>query len=149
MRAIIDQILQWPIIVQGALGSALFWLILVIGERAFRKCTGIWQGFSKDKQKEFLQTEYILHMAFAEKDSGHFVVLIYMAVHYLIKALIAICLGLIFQSVFPVFGIVGFVMAIYYLFLAVNAVRDTKAGVDHKKEMERIKDEIKKLESKA
>jgi hypothetical protein len=149
MKAIIDQILQWPVIVQGALGSALFWLILVIGERSFRKCTSIFRGFSKEKQIEFLYADAVRHMAFADKDSGHFVVLIYCAVHYVIQALLAICLGLIFESIFPVFGVVGFAMAIYYLFLALNTVRDTKSGVDHKKELEQIEKKIEELKAKA
>jgi hypothetical protein len=33
MQELIDAIKAWPIIIQGALGSALFWLVLVVGQK--------------------------------------------------------------------------------------------------------------------
>jgi hypothetical protein len=30
---IVNKILEWPVIVQGALGSLLFWLVLTLGQR--------------------------------------------------------------------------------------------------------------------
>jgi hypothetical protein len=37
VKQIFEEILKWPIIVQGALGSALFWLLLTLGEKLFNK----------------------------------------------------------------------------------------------------------------
>ena len=34
---IINAITEWPVIIQGALGSALFWLIIETGQRTTRK----------------------------------------------------------------------------------------------------------------
>jgi hypothetical protein len=37
MTELIDTILKWPIIVQGALGSGLFWLVLFMGQKSVNK----------------------------------------------------------------------------------------------------------------
>jgi hypothetical protein len=32
---VVNEILKWPIIIQGALGSLLFWIIFVLGQKLF------------------------------------------------------------------------------------------------------------------
>jgi hypothetical protein len=149
MKSIIDQILQWPIIVQGALGSALFWIILKIGDFAFRKSGSKIRGYSKQHQLGVLRTEWVRYKALADGDANHLVVLLYSAMHDIVKALLSLCLAFVFQSIFPVFGYVGYAMAIYFLFLAGVSVRDTKGDCDPKAELKRIEEEIEKLESEA
>ena len=149
MKSIIDQILQWPIIVQGALGSALFWLILTIGDPVVRKFGSIMRGFSKKRQLDILMTDSLRYRALIESDAKHLIVLLYAAVHFVVKALLSLCLALMFESVFPAFGFVGYAMAIYYLFMAGIAVRDTKPNIDAKAELKRVDDEIKRLKAEA
>jgi hypothetical protein len=43
------------------------------------------------------------------------------------------------------FGIVGFIMALYYLVWAAEAVRDTKSGLNHQKRIAELEQEIAKL----
>ncbi len=96
MEGIVDQILKWPVIVQGALGSGLFWLILIIGEKAFGISWSKFTSFNKQNRLDRLQAERIRYMAFIENDksksSFYLIGLIYMAAHNLVKALISACL---------------------------------------------------------
>src|SRR5438045_1754199 len=108
MKAVVQQILQWPIIVQGALGSALFWLIITIGERVVRRIGARLRGFSRMRRLEFLHAEGLRYQSILEDQDPQMAVLaivglIYGAIHYIIKALAAACLGFIFYSLFPVF----------------------------------------------
>ena len=153
MKSVVEQILQWPLIVQGALGSALFWLILTLGGRMVRWLGAQARGLSRKRRLDMLHAEAIRLHAFTNESQQTsiyaFAGLIYMATQYVMKGLAAICLGLIFASIFPVFGIVGFVMALYYLLYGGSIVRDVDLSkIDAKAELERIDKEVAELESK-
>jgi hypothetical protein len=152
MRALIDQILQWPVILQGVLGSALFSVILAIGGFLLRRFRTGWHGFSRRRRLDSLQAEAMRYQALLSEDASNMTVtlvgLMYEALPKIIRALVMICLGLIFGSIVPVFGIVGFAIALFYLFSAATIVRsldETKS--DLKAELTRIEAEIEKLES--
>lgn len=146
METIVDSILQWPVIVQGALGSCLFSLTLFLGQKAFAASSSKYLAFNRRLRLSSLQAEYIRYRAFVVDDKGYaaflLVVLIYGSIHNLIKALICICIGFLLQSFIPVFGVVGFLFALYFLFKAANAVRDTEVNVDKETRLSELENEI-------
>lgn len=151
MEIIINRILQWPVIVQGALGSGLFWLILFLGQKAFAASSSKYISFNKNRRLGKLQAERIRYRAFIVEDRGLSVFLIigliYGAMHNLIKSLICVCIGLLLQSFIPVFGAIGFLFALYYLFNAADAVRDIDSKVDKKNRVEELATEIMTLKN--
>jgi hypothetical protein len=50
MEQVVEIILAWPAIVQGALGSGLFWLILLLGQKSSSVSTSKYLRFS-NKQR--------------------------------------------------------------------------------------------------
>jgi hypothetical protein len=146
VSSILDKVLQWPVIVQGALGSALFWLILTVGEILTKKLGVKVSGITKKQKLSRLNNEFVRYSTLATNDkfliSAGVVMLLYASLHYIVKALVMVCLGFIFSGVNYVFGIVGYVMALYYLFWAADAVRDTEKGIDPKQKVKELEDKI-------
>jgi hypothetical protein len=146
MEIIIDRILQWPVIVQGALGSGLFWLILFIGQKAFAVSSSRYITFSKKRRLNSLQAESIRYKAFIIEDKSIsaflLIGLIYSAMHNLIESLICVFIGLLFHNFIPVFGVIGYLFALYYLFKAADNVRYTNSEIDNKSKVEELMAEI-------
>ena len=118
-----------------------------------RALTARVRGFTHKHQLESLRAEELRWRALASDDFNMvtmgFVALIYMAMSYIIKALLMVCLGLIFGSVIPVFGNAGFLLAIYFLLRAANSVRDTKPNVVAEEELQKVLEKIDQHEKRA
>ena len=116
----IDEIIKWPIIVQGALGSGLFWLLLEIGQRLITIISKAIGSISRDKN---IAMWFSLNARVSDKFETQIrsrQIAIYGAVHYLIKAFIFIVFGLVTSNIIAVFSIVGYVGALYFLFRALS-----------------------------
>ncbi|MBU1233296.1 MAG: hypothetical protein KKD01_01260 [Proteobacteria bacterium] len=130
MEKLIQQILEWPIIVQGALGSGLFWLLLRLGQKVFSIATEFASKFSKAIKKGKLKTLLLKYRGILAASNGqtelsttHQVALIYISLRYFIKGLIWICFGIVFQGLIGTLGVVGFIGGLYYLFQALSRVQ--------------------------
>tara|TARA_R110001583_G_scaffold193639_1_gene362501 strand:- start:430 stop:894 length:465 start_codon:yes stop_codon:yes gene_type:complete len=115
-----EQIMKWPVIVQGALGSALFWLLLLIGQKA---TLYIFNIAGKDRS---IATYFSL-MAFAApteelRARGHLTCL-YAGFHYFLKGLIVIIIAFLISQINPVISIVGYMISLYFLFRALSYVQ--------------------------
>ncbi len=69
---------QWPVIIQGALGSALFWLVLEAGRKilsAFQKEVDKQSSkAAKDRLlREYIYTKYTTHSGLAYYPQGYFI----------------------------------------------------------------------------
>ncbi|MDT7518141.1 hypothetical protein RAE19_05235 [Rhodoferax sp. TBRC 17660] len=118
---IIKTITDWPVIVQGALGSALFWVILETGQRLLKQATS---RFSSDQMAAnyFALAAHEAEGKFGEK--ARFMCL-YAALHYCSKAAIVIVLSLVLGQVFGIFATVGYLLAVFFLFRALAFVPHT------------------------
>src|SRR6267378_8555562 len=102
---IVKKILEWPIIVQGALGSAVFWLVLVLGQ----KIVGVFSKraikFSSDWKTKSLTREYIARRLFWDDELAvlGFSMCIYHALQFGFRGLVFITLGFISSEFIPVF----------------------------------------------
>jgi hypothetical protein len=149
MDRFITAIQEWPVLLQGAVGSGLFWLFLVIGQKLTTIISDKVSTLSKKKRLDELKTQIIKLQALGTniKDGGSYAsILLYRASPRVIKALIWLTFGMIFESIFNVLGVIGFIGCMYYLFSAMNALRryDYKGNVEEKiEELNRQYEQLK------
>jgi len=122
MNELIEAIKAWPIIIQGALGSALFWLILMAGQYVIELSTKLYSKHSTRSRKSFLWSKLAKYDAFIEADSFKISVVLYRSTRHFYKALMWLVLGLITQSFITIGGIIGFLGCLYYLFKAYQLI---------------------------
>jgi hypothetical protein len=119
---IINKILEWPVIVQGALGSFLFWLLFTISQKAFnflnkkvRKEKELGSYFGRTARKQFRENNFTL-------SSYSFFVCIYASIHYFLKFTLTVFISVIVLDFIPIFAYVGYLIAIYFIFRALSYV---------------------------
>jgi len=136
---IINEILKWPVIIQGALGSFLFWGIFTISQKLILSTT------KKIKHERELGGFFGKNARDSHAEGNHnasnysFFICIYGALHYFIKFTLSAFIGFVASDFIPVFGYVGYIMALYFGFRAISYVThfDTFEKQD-RKEKERL-----------
>jgi hypothetical protein len=123
----IEQILNLPVIVQGALGSFLFWLSYEVIKRFVNFGIIIISKFNSAWRKEYKLYE-ILHSlqmvldTVSLKSVSANLVSMYAGLNRLIIAIIYLALGLISSHFIGHLSVVAYGIAILYLFMALKAV---------------------------
>jgi hypothetical protein len=149
MQELIDAVKDWPVIVQGTLGSALFWLILVCSQFINSRIAEIYSKHSRAARLSWLisaQAKY----ASEENDIETIMsmtTLVYRSSRYLYKALLWLVLGLIFESFLLPADIIGFCGCLYYLLKAYEVVSPIEAHENTEEILKKINEEIKAIES--
>jgi hypothetical protein len=150
---LIEVILEWPVIVQGGLGSALFALIFFIGQKITALAANSVSSYSvkaKEEQLNILWQQYAGLKAFLDGDkqqsSSYMIGLIYQAIRFLFTGLIWLSLGLMLNSFIPTLEIVGFMGFIYYMFKGLNCVQKVDKTVDPSEKMSEISIQLKELQ---
>ena len=138
---IIDEILNLHVIIQGAIGSALFALIASLLKVVFKFITHQLSKISNKIDIENKNAEWV-HLQYQNSDrnadSAIFLVwCIFHGFHHIIQALIWVVLGQIFKNVIELFALIGYLGALYYLYRAVSTV-------PFKDEFEDLPDEYQK-----
>jgi hypothetical protein len=118
---IIKTITDWPVIVQGALGSALFWVILELGQRLANQVNS---RLSKDQLAANIFA-LVAHEAKGDSAQKARFMCIYAAIHYFAKAAIVTMLSIALGQVFGIFATVGYLIAVFFLFRALAFVPHT------------------------
>jgi hypothetical protein len=118
---IIKTITDWPVIVQGALGSALFWAVLELGQRLVKRIAA---RLSADR-KTGSNWALMAHEAEGLLAQDARFMCMYAALHYLLKAGVVSALSLALGSAIEVFSSVGFFIAMYFLFRALSYLPHT------------------------
>jgi hypothetical protein len=116
-----EWIQSWPVIVQGAIGSALFAFILFIGQVITR--------FAMTRLRSEKETaEFFALMAWSHKrpyielSTRSFFSCIYAALHFFLKAMIVLVAAWILAPLSYIISIVGYLISVYYLFRALARV---------------------------
>ena len=116
-----------PVIVQGALGSALFALLLFIGQKCAASIGAWYSNSSKRRKKEALVDELAVLSVVIAKDfprsTQYTVMVLYRASRHVVRALYWLTLGLIFGSAISVFGVVGYLGCLFFLLQALRLVQ--------------------------
>lgn len=148
MNELIEQILAWPVIAQGALGSGLFSLILYLGQRGTLFLSGRLSRYSHRRRVDKLRFEsikYKITLTEQPDRAALFGVLLYKAFSRTIRGLIWLTLGLGFQLIIPVFGIIGCLGALFYLFDALLIFKPIDTSVDKDQRIKEIDTELAEL----
>ena len=109
---LIAQIGNIPVIIQGALGSALFTIILFVGQKITHLLRRKISESSTKRRREFLIEENLKLLLLLSNDfstRGAFVSLLnFRATRKIFLALIWLALGLVGSSIIDIFGVVGY-----------------------------------------
>jgi hypothetical protein len=149
MQELFVSIKAWPVIVQGALGSGLFWLVLRIGQWLTNKASAKYSHISKEARLSWLinaQTKY--EGASTDKELSHVAsvsTLSYRAMRYLFRALQWMTLGLVIQSFVELPAVVGYIGCLYYLFKGYEVVAPIRAEDDTVAKLMKVNEEIESL----
>ncbi len=146
MSELLNEVLQWPIIAQGALGSGLFWVILIVGQRLITFISKYYVRHSDKRYRNQLYSEllkYIIVRDGPTEGAVYFGALLYQAVPKILHGLLWLTLGFTFQSFVPVFGIIGFIGAAYYFLLALNVFKPIDLEADPNERITEINKKIK------
>ena len=124
IEVIIKTITEWPVIIQGALGSALFAFISYIGNKMIKHLYFIWNKYSKENAEILDSHKQGLIEAHLERDfvelNNVMTVMIFCSLHYLMKATLFVSLGYMAESFIPIFGVVGYFIGFTFLFKAMT-----------------------------
>lgn len=138
-----------PVILQGALGSALFALALFGGQRISVLVGSQFAKSSRKRRKVYLIEQQIKYNVVKSKEyaaRGAFVsLLVYRASRSLFKALIWLTLGIAFGTMKEVLGLVGYCGCLYYLFAGLNTVTGPESVPDADAKLQEIKTELETL----
>ena len=143
---LINEILKWPMIVQGALGSLLFWVVFKIGELSIKTITS---KLSKDHELgnffalTWRATEY------KDVNASAFSCAIYGALHYFIKGFLIYILALIVAPLNQVFNTVGLLISAYFLFRSISYIPHTSKFGSQKEAEKKLDKCIKKKKSES
>jgi hypothetical protein len=129
MDAIFNYITNCHVIIQGALGSALFWLILIIGQHLFNLIGSKFSFINKKYKTEILYIEYIQKKLTRGK-RGHEMVstCTYQALSYLLRGLVFLGLGFILSNFVPLSNLIGGLGFLFYLFRALGWLKPFYVG---------------------
>ncbi|WP_421347587.1 hypothetical protein [Aeromonas veronii] len=150
MQELLEAVKDWPVIVQGALGSALFSLIIFGGQAATKYITVKYSFHSKRSRYTWLvnrSAQLRANMAASDAEfSAYAIIMLYRASRYLFRALMWLSLGLLLEVFFQPAAVIGFAGCIYYLFKGYNVVGGLENTGDFPKQLEDTMKEIEDLD---
>lgn len=119
MQSIIDQILQWPTIIQGVIGSAIFWLIQVliiyVGKFILRQSNRYSRSLAKETLiREWIYRKYYSRSGLVNITQG-FIITFDHVFQFLIRGLIFIVVAFVFSGVNQLIFGISLVASLYYL----------------------------------
>jgi hypothetical protein len=150
MGRLAHAIKDWPILVQGAIGSGLFWLFLVLGQKITALCSARLSVIFKERRNTVLFNQLLRIRAYytsADATGGAYATILwYRASRDLIKGLIWLALGLSFRTFIGVLGVVGFVGSLFYFFAALNTVKPMTDDGNLVEKEKQILEQLKKAQ---
>lgn len=144
----IKNIFTIDVIIQGALGSFLFWLAFEVIKRSSLYGSKLLSKFSKQLKKEMLLYEQA-HSALEIKSFSKSeptgltlkLTMIKMSLHKGFHGLIYIILGVIAQPYFGNFSAIAYTIAIFYIYRASKVVKvELESTKDESWHIERVKE---------
>ncbi|MBC7847180.1 MAG: hypothetical protein H7Y10_11885 [Flavobacterium sp.] len=147
---IVNKILEWPAIIQGIIGSFLFWAIFAIGQKVIEFST---KKIKEDKNlgsfwgRSARNTFYNDNFEFSNYS---FFICIYGSIHYFLKFVIVVFISQILREFIPIFAYVGYAIAFYFIFRSISYVThfDVFESEDKKREKEVIPEQKKNKSKK-
>lgn len=149
-----EKVVDLPVIVQGALGSFLFWLVYTIIAKLGTQLSRVSGTFNKTWRKETLlfeqmQSQYMVSEP--DQRSQYLLLCMYGAISRAAQGLIYVCFGLAAYVLVGPIAVVAFGFSIVYFFRAMKAVHlevsDGRTLEWHRNRIQEIDKELATLES--
>ena len=121
---LVRTVLDLPVIVQGALGSGLFWAVHLIGQRVLKRISHLRAESDKKRQDASLMALGSLFEEELAKRQLLFQAIVHGTLSNIVSGLVFLVMGLIIDSLIPVFGFIGYFGALLYFFRALSFVPD-------------------------
>lgn len=125
---IISAILDLPTIIQGAMGSALFALVLYLMQNTAERAKNLWSLGSTNRRIEYLLAQKeklkIILSDRATERSYYTLVLLRRTIECTLKAATMIILAQLFNSIHPLFHYAGALGSLYYLFRGISTISE-------------------------
>ena len=127
MDELLNIIKEWPVIIQGALGSGLFWLFLLISQKLITKSINLLSNRSKSQRKSWLVSRFAKLRAFSGTESvelSHYSLsaVKYRALRPAYKGFTWLSLGLATYPLFDLGLTIGGLGAVYFFLKAYEIV---------------------------
>jgi len=137
MDAILNFINHSHVVIQGAMGSAIFWLILIIGQHLFN-VIGAKLSFVNAKYKEETLYREYMQIKLSRGEQRHEIISMctYQALSYLLRGFVFLGLGFIMSDLIPLSHSIGGLGFLFYLFRSLGWLKPFYVG-EEKPELER------------
>ena len=151
LNELIDAMKEWPVIIQGALGSGLFWLILLLAQKAFMISSSYFSKRSKEERISWLISRDAKHEAFGgTKDFSQAAyatsALIYRSLRPVYRGFLWLGLGLVIYPFFELGLTIGGIGLIYFCLKAYEVVSPFSLDENTPEAWEKVRKEIIDLE---
>jgi len=150
LSELIEIVKEWPVIVQGALGSALFWLILLLAQKVFDLSSIYFSGYSKEQRISWLVSRDAKHEAFGGTiDSSQAAyatsTLIYRSLRPVYRGFLWLGLGLVISPFIELGLTIGGIGLIYFFLKAYEVVSPISSDENTPEEWQKVQQELADL----
>lgn len=146
----LEAVSNWPIIMQGALGSALFATIVFIGQKIYSYVSIKFSELSKIRRLEFLKEECTRCFIHTSDHVSTIIIgiisLFLGSFRKFLKGMAWLTLGLLGTKVSSLLGVIGFLGCLYYIFSALNTLRRYQISDYQNGKMEELEAELEQLQ---
>lgn len=148
----LESIFVYPPIIQGAIGSFVFWLLFELFKRLGKRGSDIFGHFNKSWREETLefaqlQSQYML--APPTERANFILIALYGAANRVVTGLVYIGMGLVANSFIHPIGTASYFIAILYFFRAFRAIPFTVSDGHslewHRNQVKKLQKELDKL----
>lgn len=147
-----DEIFNIKTIIQGALGSFLFWLAFVVTKSVSGHLSALIGKFNKSWHEEALEFEQLQSQYMVAEPTAkinYILLAIYGAANRALQGFVYLCIGAVANIIVEPFGLIGYCFAIIYFFRALKAipfsVRDGKTLEWHRSRIEELQKQLDEL----
>ncbi|WP_367989531.1 hypothetical protein AB2S62_20070 [Vibrio sp. NTOU-M3] len=149
MNEMIDILKEWPTLIQGAIGSAIFWLFLLVAQKLVSSGSKILSTKSREQRESWLISRAAKLRAFSgtqDKAGAQFALssLKYRALRPVYKGFTWLSLGLAAYPLFELGLTVGALGAVYFFLKAYEVVSPIQSD-DNGQEFDNVLDELREL----
>lgn len=148
MTEVFEVVNSWPVLIQGALGSGLFWLVLKISQKLVSYLgSSLGRIFRNIRKTELINERIRLRAAVAEsgEKSKYSYILMYRASRPFLKAIMWLVLGLMLGQTMQVLSIVGYIGSLFYLFKAFEIVKAIHAPENPEQRLKELAEQLQGL----
>ena len=149
MNELLEAMKAWPVLVQGTVSSAIFWLVLLVGQKITSMAVAAYSKRSRVARRSYVVSRLYKFRAFNEKDAAtasfYVSAVLFRASRPAIRALMWLVAGLMLNSVISHLGIVAFAACLYFLFKAYSVVAPYSMEMDHAAEIRALEQELAAL----